>query len=106
MREVLGFFAVPSLWPQLTLASGILCCLAVGMTRDVSAAAIRVLGTASLVIALWMLLFTSKGPAGPLLGLDTLGLAWQILFYAGALPVFLTLDEDDEVPAALLLGAC
>lgn len=105
MREALSFFGVPSLWPQLTLASGILCCLAAGMARDVSSAVPRLLGTAALILALWMLLFTAKGPAGPLAGLDGLGLAWQVLFYAAALPVFLSLGDEDEVPAALILGA-
>ncbi|MBI5624795.1 MAG: hypothetical protein HY924_13535 [Elusimicrobia bacterium] len=106
MRELLGFFSAPMLWPQLTLASGLLCCLAAGMAREVSASVARLLGAVSLVVALWMLMFTARGEAGPLVGLDGLGLAWQILFYAGGLPVLLSLDEDDEVPAALLLASC
>ncbi|MBI4678992.1 MAG: hypothetical protein HY748_15555 [Elusimicrobia bacterium] len=105
MRDILAFFSAPSLWPQLTLGSGILCCLAAGMARGLEAATSRVLGTAALIVALWMLLFTKLGAAGPLVTLDSLGLAWQILFYAGSLPVFLSLEADDEVPAALLLGA-
>ncbi|MFA6317583.1 MAG: NADH-quinone oxidoreductase subunit N [Elusimicrobiota bacterium] len=106
MREALAFFSAPLLWPQLTLASGLLCCLASGMSRGVTGAASRTLGVVSLLVALWMLLFTGRGPGGPLVSLDGLGAAWQILFNVGALPVFLSLDEDDEVPASLLLGVC
>lgn len=105
-------FPAASLWPQLTLAAGLLACLAAGMARDISAAAVRVVGVCALIVAVWMLMFTASVPGaggGPGLGpvrLDSLGRAWQVLFYVGALPLAAMLDEDDEVPMALVLGSC
>ncbi len=90
-----------ALWPQLTLASGLLFCLAAGLVREVSSGALRLVAVAALIAAAW-----GVAPrAGPgLAGADGIAVAWQFVLYAGALPLVLILDEDDEIPIALVLA--
>lgn len=91
--------------PHMTLAAGALLVLAAGALRDVRAAAVRMMAAIALLMALWVLGSVRAGSSGPLVRLDGLSLAWQFLFYAGAIPAILLLDFDSEVPAALLLGS-
>ena len=90
-----------TLGPQLALACGAVGALFLGALRPNSAALLRLLRAGVLLAALALLAFSVPASAGPLIRLDGWGLAWQFLFYAGALPFAFLAGSDDEVTTAL-----
>jgi NADH-quinone oxidoreductase subunit N len=94
-----------SLAPQLALAAGIVAALCAGMMERVPRALLRAIALSVILAAAFFAAATNPAlDAGPLIRLDGLGLAWQMLFYVGALPLAVLLRADDEVPLALFLG--
>ncbi|MGH9465530.1 MAG: NADH-quinone oxidoreductase subunit N, partial [Thermoanaerobaculia bacterium] len=103
--------------PQLVLAGGALAAIVVSLftaPRPGEWKAFTVLTLlAALVVAArqWdtaatLVAGTTLGTlAAPLVSPDALGAAWQLLLYAGALPLALLARPDDEVPVVLLLGS-
>lgn len=100
-----SLFQLSCLSPQMTLASGVFCALAVGMFKDAPGSLVRLLAGTALVTALVSLVALAPGGTGPLVRLDRLGYAWQFLFYAGALPAALLIGVKNEIPLTLLLGS-
>lgn len=96
---------INGLSPHMTLASGVILALAAGVSRGVSSAALRAVAGATLLAALAVLAGLSAGDRGPMVRIDGLSLAWQLLFYLGALPAVLLHAFEDEVPPALVLGS-
>lgn len=100
----MGLFGA-ALAPQLALAAGVVAALVAGMIENAPRALFRALTVGVVIAALVLTGLSSPTAGGPLLRLDSLGLAWQFLFYLGALPFACLVDLQDEVPAALMLGA-
>lgn len=88
---------------QAVLGAGAAGALALGLLRR-PPAAFRALAAVVCLAALGLSLAALPGGSG-LVRLDASGAAWQWLFYAGAIPLALSLPRQDEVPTALLLGS-
>lgn len=97
--------ALSCLAPQATLAAGLLCALAAGTVKKIPLSALRAVGVVTLLMALSALGLLTPGAWGPMIKLDSLGLAWQYLFLLGALPAALLIGLNDELPIALILGS-
>ncbi len=102
--NALAEFPFVGLGPQLALAAGILSVLLAGMSGRATAFFFRAAVVLVLLLALALSALTFPQVYAPLIRLDGLGIAWQWLFYIGALPFALSLGCD-EVPAALVLGS-
>jgi len=90
--------------PQAALAAGVLGALGLGLARRPSALGARLLALAAPIAALWLLRSEVPGVFGPLVGVDLKGLCWQLVIFAGALPLAF-LSSGDDVEAALFLGS-
>lgn len=97
MTQVLG--------PQLALAAGLVAALSAGAVGRPPKALLRALALGAVLAALaWAASLAPGAEFGPLLRLDALGRSWQLVLYAGAVPLAFLLSVDDEVPTALFLG--
>lgn len=106
MMQALAQSPLAGLWPQLALAAAVCAVLLSGIAVPSGGRAWKLLGPLALIAAFALVFFvTGASQQGPLLRFDGLAIGWQLLFYAGALPVALLLRSDDEVGAALLLGS-
>ena len=90
--------------PQAALVAGVLGALGLGLVRRPPAIGARALALAAPIAALWLLRSTMPGVLGPLVGIDLKGLCWQLVIFAGALPLAF-LSSGDDVEAALFLGS-
>ena len=90
--------------PQVALAVGVLGALGLGLLRRPSALLVRALALAAPLAALWLIRSALPGYLPPLIGADMKGICWQIVIFAGALPLAF-LSSGDDVEAALFLGS-
>lgn len=102
-----AFFQSPLilLGSPIVLSAGVLGVLAAGMGKGSTASWSRLLAIGALILAGALALGGIPGGFGPLVRLDGLGLSWQVLFCAGALPFAFLAGAEDEIPPALLLGS-
>ena len=90
--------------PQAALAAGVLGALGLGLFKRPPALYARALALAAPLAALWLLKSTLPGVMAPLVSADMKGLCWQVVIFAGALPLAF-LSSGDDVEAALFLGS-
>lgn len=92
--------------PQAALAAGVLGALSLGLLRRPPPLALRALALASIGGAMLLAVGLPAGAyASPILLTDPKSIGWQYLIYLGALPLAYWLDGEDDVLAALFLGA-
>ena len=97
-------FALAQVFPQLALAGSLVGVLAFGAwPKRAPVAELRALAVAALAAAAFLVPQMTAG--GELVGWDGWARSWQLLFFAGALPLVLLLPAADEVPVALVLGS-
>lgn len=94
-----------SLGPQLALAAGVVAAILVGFFDEAPRAMLRLIALSVMIAAIVFTCVSIPGDGGPLLRLDTIGLGWQLLIYAAALPLAALLRGDDEIPFALFFGS-
>lgn len=90
--------------PQAALAVGVLGALGLGLLRRPPALLVRALALAAPLAALWLLKSALPDVLPPLVGADMKGICWQVVIFAGALPLAF-LSSGDDVEAALFLGS-
>jgi NADH-quinone oxidoreductase subunit N len=90
--------------PQAALAAGVLGALGLGLLRRPPALLVRALALAAPLAALWLIKSALPGVLPPLIGADMKGVCWQVVIFAGALPLAF-LSSGDDVEAALFLGS-
>jgi NADH-quinone oxidoreductase subunit N len=90
--------------PQAALAAGVLGALGLGLFRRPGAVWSRAFAVTTLFGALLALLVAPGGAVPPLVWVDRISLGWQLVIYAGALPLAFCAAGDD-VETALFLGA-
>ncbi|MFI5348451.1 MAG: NADH-quinone oxidoreductase subunit N [Elusimicrobiota bacterium] len=90
--------------PQAALAVGVLGSLGLGLLRRPPALFVRALALAAPLAALWLIKSVLPGAMAPLVVADMKGLCWQVVIFAGALPLAY-LSSGDDVEAALFLGS-
>jgi len=93
-----------SLAPQAALAAGVLGALGLGLAARPKALWGRLLGALALLAALFALRLAPPDLLPPLISVDMKSLGWQLVIYAGALPLAVC-SAGDDVETALLLGA-
>jgi len=93
-----------TLAPQAALAAGVLGSLGLGLLGRPRPWGARALVLLAPLAALFAVRYAPLSFDPPLIVVDAPGLAWQIVIYAGALPLALCFSGDD-VEAALFLGA-
>lgn len=92
--------------PQAALAAGVLGALSLGLLRRPPALALRALTLASIGGAMLLAVGLPADAYSSLILLaDAKSIGWQYLIYLGALPLAYWLDGEDDVLAALFLGA-
>lgn len=94
-----------SLAPQAALAAGIVAAILIGLLDEAPKAMLRLVTMSVVVAALILCGATIPQASGPLIRLDPIGLGWQALIYAGALPLAALLRAEDEIPVALFFGS-
>ena len=90
--------------PQAALAVGVLGSLGLGLLRRPPALFVRALTLAAPLAALWLIKSVLPGAMAPLVVADMKGLCWQVVIFAGSLPLAY-LSSGDDVEAALFLGS-
>jgi NADH-quinone oxidoreductase subunit N len=92
--------------PQAVLAAGVLGALSLGLLRRPPPLALRALALASIGGAMLLAVgLPADAYVSPILLTDAKSIGWQYLIYLGALPLAYWLDGEDDVLAALFLGA-
>lgn len=92
------------LLPQAALAAGVLGALGLGLFRRPPALALRALALLAPLAALVLTRAVAPGVLAPLVAADVKGLCWQLVIFAGALPLAF-LSSGDDAETALFLGS-
>ncbi len=93
-----------ALAPQAVLAAGVFGALGLGLMARPSPMWARALAVLAPLAALAALRLVVPAYLPPLVDVDFKGLAWQLVIYAGALPLAIC-SSGDDVETALFLGA-